>query len=290
MAVDESPQGRRRLRLPFTTGEPTKERHSHKVRIWNIAGEHENRDCDAACGSCRRSRGRESGQSLVAPDRLAVTPATFPTDTSGVRSRRQAEHVTDAVRLAPRHQLLVGKARVGAQHDAHLAPLAANPRNDARHFLDRAGAVETALRNCWKRGEEPQRPRPPASGPGRPCGGAAALRARAGDQPEGARPRASLYGDSPPQLRRPAARPLFERALAIYDKALGPEHPDTATGLNNLAVLLQVQGDLAAARPLYERALAIRENALGPEHPDTAIVRKNLANLFPHGTGWEADE
>ena len=96
MAVDESPQGRRRLRLPFTTGEPTKERHSHKVRIWNIAGEHENRDCDAACGSCRRSRGRESGQSLVAPDRLAVTPATFPTDTSGVRSRRQAEHVTDA--------------------------------------------------------------------------------------------------------------------------------------------------------------------------------------------------
>jgi hypothetical protein len=46
-------------------------------------GEHENRDRDAACGSSRRSRGRESGQSLVAPDRLAVTPATFPTDTSG---------------------------------------------------------------------------------------------------------------------------------------------------------------------------------------------------------------
>ena len=54
---------------------------------------------------------------------------------------RQAEHVTDAVRLAPRHQLLVGKAGVGAQHDAHLAPLAANPRDDARHFLDRAGAA-----------------------------------------------------------------------------------------------------------------------------------------------------
>jgi hypothetical protein len=64
----------------------------------------------------------------------------------------------------------------------------------------------------------------------------------------------------------------------------GPEHPDTATSLNNLALLLQAQGDLAGARPLYERALAIREKMLGLEHPDTAIVRNNLANL-----GWRAE-
>jgi hypothetical protein len=32
-----------------------------------------------------------------------------------------------------------------------------------------------------------------------------------------------------------AALPLFERALAIREKALGPEHPDTATSLHNLA-------------------------------------------------------
>ena len=77
-----------------------------------------------------------------------------------------------------------------------------------------------------------------------------------------------------------AARPLFERALAIYEKVLGPEHPDTATSLNNLAVLLQAQGDLAGARPLYERALAIREKVLGPEHPDTATSLNNLAVLL----------
>ncbi len=35
----------------------------------------------------------------------------------------------------------MAKPEVGAQHDAHLAPLAANPRNNARHFLDRAGAA-----------------------------------------------------------------------------------------------------------------------------------------------------
>jgi tetratricopeptide (TPR) repeat protein len=81
-----------------------------------------------------------------------------------------------------------------------------------------------------------------------------------------------------------AARPLYERALAIREKALGPEHPLTALGLNNLAVLLKDRGDLAAARPLFERSLAIYEKALGPEHPTTAIVRKNLASL-PLRTG-----
>jgi tetratricopeptide (TPR) repeat protein len=76
------------------------------------------------------------------------------------------------------------------------------------------------------------------------------------------------------------ARPLLERALAIYEKALGAEHPDTATSLNNLAGLLKTQGDLAGARPLYERALAIYEKALGAEHPATATVRNNLASLL----------
>jgi hypothetical protein len=35
------------------------------------------------------------------------------------------------------------------------------------------------------------------------------------------------------------ARPLKERALAIREKALGPEHPDTATSLNDLALLIR---------------------------------------------------
>ena len=43
------------------------------------------------------------------------------------------------------------------------------------------------------------------------------------------------------------ARPLYERALAIYEKSLGPDHPNTAFSLNNLAGLLQAQGDLAGA-------------------------------------------
>jgi tetratricopeptide (TPR) repeat protein len=70
---------------------------------------------------------------------------------------------------------------------------------------------------------------------------------------------------------------LYERALAIWEKQLGPDHPDTATSLNNLAGLLQAQGDFGGARPLYERALAIREKQLGPDHPATAASLNNLA-------------
>jgi tetratricopeptide (TPR) repeat protein len=76
------------------------------------------------------------------------------------------------------------------------------------------------------------------------------------------------------------AAPLFGDALAIYEKALGPEHPYTVTTLNNLARVLQDQGDLVGARPLYERALAICEKAIGPEAPNTAASLNNLALLL----------
>jgi Tetratricopeptide repeat len=33
------------------------------------------------------------------------------------------------------------------------------------------------------------------------------------------------------------AEPLYQRPLAIREKALGPEHPDVAASLNNLAWL-----------------------------------------------------
>jgi tetratricopeptide (TPR) repeat protein len=77
-----------------------------------------------------------------------------------------------------------------------------------------------------------------------------------------------------------AARPLLERALAIREKVLGPEHPDTALSLNNLAHLLTAQGDLAAARPLHERALAIREKVHGPEHPLTTGSLNHFAYVL----------
>ena len=76
------------------------------------------------------------------------------------------------------------------------------------------------------------------------------------------------------------AEPLYERALAIWEKALGPDHPDVALSLNNLAGLYRAQGAYERAGPLYERALAIREKALGPDHPSVATSLNNLAALY----------
>ena len=72
----------------------------------------------------------------------------------------------------------------------------------------------------------------------------------------------------------------MERALAIREKKLPPEHPDTARSFHNFARLLHARGDLAGARPLLERALAIREKKLPPEHPDTARSFNNFAQLL----------
>ena len=66
------------------------------------------------------------------------------------------------------------------------------------------------------------------------------------------------------------ATPLLQRALAIYEKVLRPDHPNVATSLNNLAELYHSQGQYADAAPLYRRALAIREKVLGPDHPNVA--------------------
>src|SRR5712691_9667985 len=60
-----------------------------------------------------------------------------------------------------------------------------------------------------------------------------------------------LYG----QDRYDEAIPLAARALAIREKVLGPEHPDTAQSLNILALLYQTTGAYAKAEPLYRRAL-----------------------------------
>jgi tetratricopeptide (TPR) repeat protein len=76
------------------------------------------------------------------------------------------------------------------------------------------------------------------------------------------------------------AEPLLRRALAIKEKSFGAEHPEVATGLNNLAQLLESTNRLAEAEPLMRRALAIDEKSLGAEHPDVARDLNNLARLL----------
>jgi len=78
----------------------------------------------------------------------------------------------------------------------------------------------------------------------------------------------------------PSALPFKERDLAITEKCLGPDHPDVAQSLANLAALYHSQGNYAEAEPLYRRALAIKEKALGCDHPSVAISLSSLAGLY----------
>ena len=79
------------------------------------------------------------------------------------------------------------------------------------------------------------------------------------------------------------ARPIIEAALAIREKTLGPEHPDTAESLSSLAGLLLCIAPFNSyddAENLYRRALLIREKALGHENAAVGNNLRDLANLL----------
>ena len=53
------------------------------------------------------------------------------------------------------------------------------------------------------------------------------------------------------------AEPLYKRALTIYEKALGPDHPSVGTSLNNPAQLYRATGRDREAEALEQRAARI---------------------------------
>ena len=69
----------------------------------------------------------------------------------------------------------------------------------------------------------------------------------------------------------------------------GPNHPDTAISLDNLAGSLQNLGRAGEAEPLVRRALAIMEATLDPNHPYVAIIRNNLADILTDVAQSEAE-
>jgi CHAT domain-containing protein/tetratricopeptide (TPR) repeat protein len=78
---------------------------------------------------------------------------------------------------------------------------------------------------------------------------------------------------------------LAEQAVQLAKTALGPQHPDLASSLNNLGFLLRAMGENARALPYYEQALAM-DQRLYPEgqypdgHPHLACSLDNLGFLL----------
>jgi tetratricopeptide (TPR) repeat protein len=86
---------------------------------------------------------------------------------------------------------------------------------------------------------------------------------------------------------------LDEETLAICERVLGLEHPDTLMSRNNLALSYRTLGRYQEALELDEGTLRVRERVLGPEHPDTLTSRENLAldyrNLERYQEAMELD-
>ena len=80
------------------------------------------------------------------------------------------------------------------------------------------------------------------------------------------------------------ATPIAEQTLALAERTLGAEHPDTLASVKNLAELYEDQGRYAEAEPLFKRALEGRERALGLENADTLVSVNNLG-VFYFGRG-----
>jgi tetratricopeptide (TPR) repeat protein len=110
------------------------------------------------------------------------------------------------------------------------------------------------------------------------------LDSRAADATDIAEPTVRLFNQLGLMLEAkadyPQAEPLMRRALAIDEESYGPDHPNVAIRLNNLAHLLQLTNRLAEAEPLKCRALAIDEKSYGPDHPNVARDLNNLGGLL----------
>ena len=77
------------------------------------------------------------------------------------------------------------------------------------------------------------------------------------------------------------ARTQYERALAISEAALGPDHPNIGTVRNNLGGVLQALGDLAGARTqLRAGAGRSARRPSAPTTPTSASARNNLGGVL----------
>ncbi len=70
------------------------------------------------------------------------------------------------------------------------------------------------------------------------------------------------------------------KALAIYRKVFGEDHPYVAIHYNNIGMAYEYLGDYDKAIGYYEKALAINRKTFGENHSNTANSYNNLGNVY----------
>jgi tetratricopeptide (TPR) repeat protein len=77
-----------------------------------------------------------------------------------------------------------------------------------------------------------------------------------------------------------AASERFGRALAIFEKELGPTHPISLTVANNLATVQTMTGQLEEALETYRTVMERRKEVLGDRHEDVAFSYNSIGSVL----------
>ncbi|MEU8123841.1 tetratricopeptide repeat protein [Spirillospora sp. NPDC049024] len=75
------------------------------------------------------------------------------------------------------------------------------------------------------------------------------------------------------------ARHAYQATLAVRERLLGPEHPDTLDARYGIARMMAAQGRFREAAQAYKHILSAREKVLGTDHPDTLNTRYGIARM-----------
>jgi hypothetical protein len=69
----------------------------------------------------------------------------------------------------------------------------------------------------------------------------------------------------------------YQKALEIFIKVSGQDHPDVAMSKYNIASLKKTQGDLEGARRLFLECEQIYLKAYGPDHSETVDAARQAS-------------
>ena len=78
------------------------------------------------------------------------------------------------------------------------------------------------------------------------------------------------------------AKEYHEKALIIYKKIFGEEHPNVASCYNDLGNDYQRLGQYNEAKEYHEKALVVKKKIFGEEHANVASCYNNLGNDYQH--------
>jgi non-specific serine/threonine protein kinase/serine/threonine-protein kinase len=79
----------------------------------------------------------------------------------------------------------------------------------------------------------------------------------------------------------------LERAVALRQTHLGPDHPDTLASMTKLGNAYECVDRRPEAIDLYQRRLESRKATLGPDHPDTLMAADTIATFYYRAGQWD---